>query len=339
MSANIFASVQEIIEEARNGRAFILVDSEDRENEGDIIVPAQMITPDTINFMARHARGLICLALTAERAAALDLPLMSPRNQSHHQTAFTVSIEAREGVSTGISVHDRARTISVAIDPNKGAADIVTPGHVFPLVARDGGVLVRAGHTEAAVDVARLAGLSPAGVICEIMNEDGSMARLDDLAKFARKHTLKIATISDLIAYRRHYDNVVRQTTKTPFQSTVAGRCTLYVYENVMEHTEHIALVKGTPARARNPVPVRVHRVWEPEDLLCADTPRASLIEKALHVLRKEKCAVLLLLFNKGTRWLTQKLSQKDSQKNTVPSEFRDYGIGAEILRTWGSKK
>ncbi len=205
------SSVAEIIDEARNGRMFILVDHEDRENEGDLVIPAQMATPNVVNFMATHGRGLICLALPGERIDRLGLPLMARTNQSRHETAFTVSIEARDGVTTGISAHDRARTIAVAIDPSSGPADIVTPGHVFPLRAREGGVLVRAGHTEAAVDIARLAGMNPSGVICEIMNEDGSMARLPDLVAIAQRHALKIGTISDLIAYRRKHDNLIRE--------------------------------------------------------------------------------------------------------------------------------
>ncbi|NRB34009.1 MAG: 3,4-dihydroxy-2-butanone-4-phosphate synthase, partial [Rhodobacteraceae bacterium] len=213
------SSIDEIIEDARNGRMFILVDHEDRENEGDLVIPAQMATPDAINFMAMHGRGLICLSLPRERIDALGLPLMSTNNSSRHETAFTISIEAREGVSTGISAHDRARTVSVAIDASKGAADIATPGHVFPLRAREGGVLVRAGHTEAAVDISRLAGLNPSGVICEIMNEDGSMARLPDLVAFAQKHGLKIGTISDLIAYRRRHDNLVKVAQSTTITS------------------------------------------------------------------------------------------------------------------------
>jgi 3,4-dihydroxy 2-butanone 4-phosphate synthase / GTP cyclohydrolase II len=207
--ASPLVPIEEIIAEARNGRMYILVDDEDRENEGDLIIPAQMATPDAINFMARHGRGLICLSMTRSRVEQLGLPLMSQSNRTRHETAFTVSIEARDGVTTGISAADRARTVAVAIDAAKGPDSIVTPGHVFPLVARDGGVLVRAGHTEAAVDVSRLAGLNPSGVICEIMNEDGTMARLDDLIPFAKAHGLKIGTIRDLIAYRMRHDHLV----------------------------------------------------------------------------------------------------------------------------------
>ena len=216
--------IEEVVEDARNGRMFILVDAEERENEGDLVIPAQMATPDAINFMAKHGRGLICLALTPERAKQLHLELMSRSNRARHSTAFTVSIEAREGVSTGISAHDRSHTISVAIDPTKDYRDIMTPGHVFPLVAKDGGVLVRAGHTEAAVDLARLAGLYPAGVICEIMNDDGTMARLPDLIAFAHRHGLKIATIADLIAYRLRYDHLVKVVAETKIESAVRRR-------------------------------------------------------------------------------------------------------------------
>ena len=224
------STVEEIIEDARNGRMFILIDREDRENEGDLVIPAQMATPDAINFMATHGRGLICLTLTGERIDALGLPLMASHNSSRHETAFTVSIEAREGVTTGISAADRARTVAVAIDSAATASDIATPGHIFPLRARDGGVLVRAGHTEAAVDVSRLAGLNPSGVICEIMNEDGTMARLPDLVSFAQRHNIKIGTISDLIAYRRRHDNLVRVREIQQLSSEFGGDWEMRIY-------------------------------------------------------------------------------------------------------------
>lgn len=216
------SSVEELIEEARNGRIFILVDDEDRENEGDLIIPAQMATPAAINFMATHGRGLVCLAMTKERVTSLGLAPMSRENNAPLQTAFTVSIEAKEGVTTGISAGDRARTIAVAIDSSRGAEDIVTPGHVFPLAAKSGGVLVRAGHTEAAVDIARLAGLNASGVICEVMKEDGTMARLDDLVTFAQRHNIKIGTIRDLIAWRREHDNNVELIEEKSFNSLYA---------------------------------------------------------------------------------------------------------------------
>ena len=209
--SEFLSPIEDIIEDARNGRMFILVDDEDRENEGDLVIPAQFATPQAINFMATYGRGLICLSMTRERVEQLDLNLMSRENSSRHQTAFTISIEAREGVTTGISAADRAHTIQVAIDPSKGAQDIGSPGHVFPLIAKDGGVLVRTGHTEAAVDIARLAGLNPSGVICEIMNDDGTMARMPDLVTFAKEHGLKIATIADLISYRRRSEKLVNR--------------------------------------------------------------------------------------------------------------------------------
>ena len=245
------SSIEEIIEDARNGRMFILVDHEDRENEGDLVIPAQMCTPNAVNFMATHGRGLICLALPGERLDALGLPLMAASNSSRHETAFTVSIEAREGVTTGISAHDRARTVAVAIDPRSGPQDIATPGHVFPLRARDGGVLVRAGHTEAAVDIARLAGLNPSGVICEIMNEDGTMARLPDLVAIAQRHGLKIGTISDLIAYRRRHDNLVRETAVETVTSEYGGAWQMRVFTDTAGGGEHIVLSKGDLADAR----------------------------------------------------------------------------------------
>src|SRR6478672_9193403 len=260
MFRGYLSSIDELIEEARNGRMFILADAEDRENEGDLVIPAQMCTPQAINFMAKHGRGLVCLALTQQRANQLRIPMMTPINGTPHQTAFTVSIEAKEGISTGISAHDRAHTISVAIDPTKGPSDVITPGHVFPLVAREGGALVRAGHTEAAVDIARLAGLYPAGVICEIMNDDGTMARLPDLVAFAQLHGLKIGTIADLIAHRRRYDHFVERVVETPFQSHNGGDWTLRVYVNTLEYAEHIALIMGDIAAAE-PVLVRMHAI------------------------------------------------------------------------------
>ena len=241
----VLVSIEEIIDEARNGRMYVLVDDEDRENEGDLIIPAQMATPDAINFMATHGRGLICLTLTGERIEQLGLDLMSRHNGTRHETAFTVSIEAREGVTTGISAADRARTVSVAIDGSKGKDDIVTPGHVFPLRAREGGVLVRAGHTEAACDISRLAGLNPSGVICEIMRDDGTMARLDDLIGFARIHELKIGTIRDLIAYRRKHDHLVERRAEITFTSRWGGDWKACTFFNKATGDETMALIKG----------------------------------------------------------------------------------------------
>ena len=269
MYKEYLSSIEEVIEDARNGKMFILVDAEDRENEGDLVIPAQMCTPEAVNFMAKYGRGLVCLTLTGDRARQLNLQFMSSNNQSRNQTAFTVSIEAREGISTGISAHDRAHTVSVAIDPTKGQNDIVSPGHVFPLVAKDGGVLVRAGHTEAAVDIARLAGLYPAGVICEIMNDDGTMARLPDLVQFAQLHGLKIATIADLIAYRRRYDHFIHRAIETELESNYGGEFKMMVYLNTVEYAEHIALVKGDISTPE-PVLVRMHATNVFDDILGA---------------------------------------------------------------------
>ena len=283
------SSTDEIIEDMRNGRMVVLVDAEDRENEGDLVVPAQMATPDVINFMAKHGRGLICLTMTAARAHELRLEAMTRSNNSRNRTAFTVSIEAREGISTGISAHDRARTIACAIDPTKGATDIVSPGHVFPLVAREGGVLIRSGHTEASVDLARLAGLYPAAVICEIMNDDGTMARVPDLIPFAQKHGLKIGTIDDLIAYRLRNDRIVKRVAEAKVTSAHGGPFDLYVYEPTVEPGEHLALVKGD-IRSGGPVLVRVHAVNALADLLGVSeaSPSGTPIAQSMQAIAEE---------------------------------------------------
>jgi 3,4-dihydroxy 2-butanone 4-phosphate synthase / GTP cyclohydrolase II len=319
--------IEEIIEDARNGRMFILVDHEDRENEGDLVIPAQMATPEAINFMATHGRGLICLSLPGERIDALGLQLMSTKNSSRHETAFTVSIEAREGVTTGISAHDRARTVAVAIDPTRGAADIATPGHVFPLRAREGGVLVRAGHTEAAVDVARLAGLNPSGVICEIMNEDGTMARLPDLVGFAQRHGLKIGTISDLIAYRRRHDNLVNEKSVQPVTSVYGGDWLMRIFADETQGAEHVVLTKGditTP----EPVLVRMHALKPLEDVLGIDPPHAGEVSGAMRVIAEEGRGVVVLL-----RDTTMKLGASGAAS---PHTLRQYGLGAQILAALG---
>ncbi len=322
------STVDEIIEDARNGRMFILVDHEDRENEGDLVIPAQMATPDAINFMATHGRGLICLALPGERIDALGLPLMSSYNSSRHETAFTVSIEAREGVTTGISAHDRARTVAVAIDAAKGAADIATPGHVFPLRARTGGVLVRAGHTEAAVDVSRLAGLNPSGVICEIMNEDGTMARLPDLVAFAQRHNLKIGTISDLIGYRRRHDNLVRELDRRQITSEFGGDWDLHIYTDETQGAEHIALVKGDIS-GDAPVMVRMHALDPLLDVVgTGGAGRSREFGCAMRQIAREGRGVLVLL-----RDLHMKLTLEDS---VSPHTLRQYGLGAQILSSLG---
>ena len=326
--------IEDIIEDARNGRPYILVDAEDRENEGDVIIPAQFATPDQINFMAKHARGLICLSITGERARQLRLPPMAHENGSGHGTAFTVSIEAREGVTTGISAHDRAHTIAVAVDPTKGVDDIVSPGHVFPLVARDGGVLVRAGHTEAAVDISRMAGLNPAGVICEIMKDDGSMARLPDLVGFAQLHGLKIGTIADLIAYRRRTERQVERVLETPFESTFGGKFRMVIYRNSLDQTEHVVLTKGKII-ADKPTLVRMHRVDLATDMLGAVETRQDYVPKALQALDAyDGAGVAVFIRDSNPHWLSERYGQP--QADHSDNVLRDYGIGAQILLDLG---
>ena len=328
--------IEDIIEDARNGRMFILVDDEERENEGDLIIPAQMATPDVINFMAKFGRGLICLALTSERVNELELPAMSRRNGSRHQTAFTVSIEAREGVTTGISASDRARTIAVAIDPTKKAADIASPGHVFPLEARDGGSLVRAGHTEAAVDVSRLAGLNPSGVICEIMNEDGTMSRLPDLIKFAEHHGLKIGTIADLIAYRLRNDRVVEKSAEMDFQSRFGGVWKMYVYINKVAYAEHIALIKGDLS-GDAPVMVRMHALDVLDDVLGdVISGKSGDLQLAMRMIDDAGRGAVVLIREPYPRALSDHVKMRLGEPPEGQHELRDYGVGAQILLDLG---
>lgn len=327
--------IEDIIEDARNGRPYILVDAEDRENEGDVIIPAQFATPDQINFMAKHARGLICLSISAERARALRLPPMAIDNQSGHGTAFTVSIEAREGVTTGISAHDRAHTIAVAVDPTKGADDIVSPGHVFPLVAKDGGVLVRAGHTEAAVDISRMAGLNPAGVICEIMKDDGSMARLPDLIAFAQLHGLKIGTIADLIAYRRRTERQVERVLETPFDSAYGGRFRMVIYRNILDKTEHVVLTKGK-IDPDKPTLVRMHRVDFAADMLGHAEARRDYVPRALEAIGAyEGAGVAVFIRDSNPAWLSERYGAEPGTDHGA-NVLRDYGVGAQILLDLG---
>ena len=329
--SDAISSVEEIIEDARQGRMFILVDHEDRENEGDLVIPAEMATPAAVNFMATHGRGLICLALPTQRIEALGLTLMSPRNSSRHETAFTVSIEAREGVTTDISAADRALTIAVAIDGTKGAQDIATPGHVFPLRARDGGVLVRAGHTEAAVDVSRLAGLNPSGVICEIMNDDGTMARLPDLVAFAQRHGLKIGTISDLIAYRRRHDNLVRASAEQIITSEFGGEWVMRIFTDETEGAEHVMLIKGDIS-GPDPVLVRMHTLDPLLDVVgIGPAGRTGEFGDAMRLISAEGRGVLVLL-----RDLHAKLT---SESEVSPQTLRQYGLGAQILSSLGLKQ
>ncbi len=320
----VLVGIEEIIEEARNGRMFILVDDEDRENEGDLIIPAQMATPNAINFMATHGRGLICLALTSKRGKQLGLEMMSNRNRTRHETAFTVAIEAREGVTTGISAADRARTVSVAIDTSKGPDDIVTPGHVFPLLAREGGVLVRAGHTEAAVDISRLAGLNPSGVICEIMNEDGSMARLDDLIAFGRKHGLKIGTIRDLIAYRMRNDHLVECLEDRDFESEHGGQWRMAIYRNSIDQREHYVLQKGHVIPGE-PTLARVHPISIFDDVLGQPGERQNTLQRAMRAIGEHGSGIIVIITG---RQASNSYSDED--------EVRNVGIGSQILADLG---
>jgi 3,4-dihydroxy 2-butanone 4-phosphate synthase/GTP cyclohydrolase II len=329
------SSIDEIIEDARRGRMFILVDDEDRENEGDLVIPAQFATPDAINFMAKHARGLICLAMTRARVEQLGLPLMAQSNRTRHQTAFTVSIEAREGVTTGISAADRARTVAVAINPEMGRDQIVTPGHVFPLVAREGGTLVRAGHTEAAVDFARLAGLNPSGVICEIMNDDGTMARMPDLVAFAQLHGLKIGTIADLIAYRRRTERFVERIMDTPFESVHGGPFRLMLYKNTIEGAEHVALVHGRIEPGK-PTLVRMHQVDFACDLLGHVEQRQDYVPKALRqITDHDGPGVVVFLRDPTLHSLAERLAGADKPA-ALDRSLKAYGVGAQILLDLG---
>ncbi|MCC7269035.1 MAG: 3,4-dihydroxy-2-butanone-4-phosphate synthase [Caulobacteraceae bacterium] len=329
--------IEDIIEDARNGRPYILVDAEDRENEGDVIIPAQFATPDQINFMAKHARGLICLSITAERARQLRLPPMAHENRESMGTAFTVSIEAREGVTTGISAHDRSHTVAVAVDPTKHFDDIVSPGHVFPLVARDGGVLVRAGHTEAAVDISRMAGLNPAGVICEIMNDDGTMARLPQLTAFAQLHGLKIGTIADLIAYRRRTERQVERVLETPFDSDFGGRFRMVIYRNILDKTEHVVLTRGKIS-ADKPTLVRMHRVDMAADMLGHVEKRRDYVPAALKAISEyDGAGVAVFIRDPNPAWLSERYGQ-DAQ-GIGANVLRDYGVGAQILIDLGVRE
>ena len=322
--------IEEIIDEARNGRMFILVDDEDRENEGDLIIPAQMATPNAINFMATHGRGLICLAMAKARVDQLGLELMSRANGTRHETAFTVSIEAREGVTTGISAADRARTVAVAIDASKDKDDIVTPGHVFPLIARDGGVLVRAGHTEAAVDISRLAGLNPAGVICEIMKDDGTMARMDDLLSFARLHDLKIGTIRDLIAYRMRNDHLVERATESTFNSSYGGEWRAITFRNKIDDSTSLVLQKGH-VDPDKPTLVRMHAISMFDDLLGRVGDRKRVLQRSMAAVGEAGAGLIVVLMPAHPGAMRQEIAGDKPER-----ELREYGIGAQILAELG---
>ena len=343
------SSIEDVVEDARQGRMFILVDDEGRENEGDLVIPAVMADASVVNFMAKHGRGLVCLSITRDRANHLDLQPMAQKNNSPHQTAFTVSIEAAEGVTTGISAADRAQTIAVAIAANSGADDIVSPGHVFPLIAQDGGVLVRAGHTEAAVDVARLAGLDPSGVICEIMNDDGTMARMPDLVKFAQVHGLKIATIADLIAYRRRNEKLIDLVAESKISSRFGGEFKVRVYANKVSYAEHLAIYCGDVS-SEEPVLVRVHQHHLLADSLGDMTagqffrgearPRGNELDNSMRMIGKKGRGVIVLIREPTPRTLSRFIQERDGHAMSKPiAELRQYGIGAQILLDLGVRK
>jgi len=334
-STEVLVGPEEIINEARNGRMFILVDDEDRENEGDLVVPAQMATPEAVNFMARHGRGLICLALTKERADQLGLEPMARTNRSRNETAFTVSIEAKEGISTGISAADRARTIAVAIDATHGAESLVSPGHVFPLIARPGGVLVRAGHTEAAVDVSRLAGLNPSGVICEIMREDGSMARLDDLMDFARTHGLKIGTIRDLIAYRLKKDHLVERVATCPFTANSGLPWQAQVFRDKSSGEEQLALVHGALDTTKA-VMVRMHSLDLFADVLGESCARSGVLQGAMRMIESQGSGVVVTLHAAAPGSLSRAIDLRAGKPVEGGDAVRGYGTGAQILAALG---
>ena len=329
---NALASVDEILADIRSGKQVILVDEEDRENEGDLVMAAQMATPEAINFMATHGRGLICLPMERAMVEKLGLEIMGRGRTSHDSTAFTVSIEAKKGVTTGISAADRAHTIQTAINPNTRAEDISTPGHVFPLLARDGGVLVRAGHTEAAVDLAKLAGFAGAGVICEIMNEDGSMARLPDLISFAQKHNLKIGTIADLIAHRRATEKLIEKLYSSEFKTAYGKDFTFHLYANTVQYAEHIALTKGQ-IEPDKPCLVRMHAVNPMKDLLGQGDRE---IEKSIRAIDAAGSGVIVLIRESDPYFVSRKVGAP--APDGKGAELRNYGIGAQILLDLGVK-
>ena len=330
------STVEEIIEEARNGKMYILVDDPDRENEGDLIIPAQMATPDSINFMSKFGRGLICLAMTKQRIEELELPLMNPSNQKNDLTAFTISIEAKEGITTGISAADRAHTISIAINNNRKKEDIISPGHIFPLMAWDGGVLERAGHTEAAVDISKLAGLNPSGVICEIMSEDGSMARLPELIKFSKKHSIKIGTVSDLIKYRLKNYKFIEMISERNFESEMGKNFKLKIFKNSLSGEKHYALVKNL-SDTKEPIYVRMHKLDITKDIFEEKNLFGDEIYKSFKIIEDKGKGAIVLINSDMSHKIQKIFKRRDLKEHKL--ELREYGVGAQILLELGLKK
>ena len=325
----LLSPIEEILKDALNGKMYILVDDPGRENEGDLIISAQMITPKAINFMAKYGRGLICLALTKQRINELELPLMNPSNEKNDLTAFTISIEAKEGVTTGISAADRAHTVSVAINHNRKKEDILSPGHIFPLMAWDGGVLERAGHTEAAVDISKLAGLNPSGVICEIMNDDGTMARLPELIDFAKEHSLNIGTVSDLIKYRLKNNKIIKLISERNFESEMGKDFKLKVFQNTLSDEKHYALVKNLPTSDK-PTYVRMHKLEITKDIFEEKNIFGDEISKSFKIIKEKGSGAIVLINSDMSPNIEKIFNRRDSKDNKL--ELREYGVGAQIL-------
>jgi 3,4-dihydroxy 2-butanone 4-phosphate synthase/GTP cyclohydrolase II len=333
--SNNLSKIEEIIDDARNGKMYILVDDPSRENEGDLIIPAQMVTPEAINFMTKYGRGLVCLSLTKDRINELELPLMNPSNQKNDLTAFTISIEAKDGITTGISAADRAHTISVAINGNRNKSDIVSPGHIFPLMAWAGGVLERAGHTEAAVDISILAGLNPSGVICEILSEDGTMARLPELIKFAKFHNLKIGTVSDLIKYRLKNHKIIKVITERSFESDMGTNFRLKIFQNRLSGETHYALIKNIIKD--KPAYVRMHKLDITKDIFEEKNIFNDEISKSFQIIEKKGSGAIVLINSDMAPRIDKIFNRRDEKKNKL--ELREYGVGAQILSEIGIEK
>ena len=334
------SSIEEVVKDASNGKIFILVDNEDRENEGDLCVLGEFASSEAINFMAKYGRGLICLSLPRSQSEKLGLSLMERRNEGRFETAFTVSIEARQGVTTGISAADRALTIKTAIHPNASNNEITTPGHVFPLIAKDGGTLIRSGHTEAVIDIAKLAKSNLSGVICEIMKDNGEMARLPDLIKFSKKHNIKIASISDLISYRRKNEVFVKRVSESILDSKFGGVWRIIVFKNIIDNSEHMALVKGV-IDSNSSILVRVHALDLLSDVLGDQysNRNGSELSTAMETIALNKNGVIILIRDTSPESLSKKITKSINKSNLDNDQLRDYGVGAQILSDLGVKE